>query len=200
MFRAIPAVWRLRKKKATSKSWMFSILRKHLVQTSCVSHVSPFQMAGKRISSRFLPEFSCDQCERSPFPVKRPAWIRTRFRQAISRLPIDSREIILLREFEDMSYQQIAGVLKCPVGTVMSRLGRARSKLHALLSSSPEGDSSGKHFLSTLGAPARSAGHKPGLESITIRHALMAHENRSPAPKPAAPGDQGVCQSMVCSR
>jgi hypothetical protein len=50
-------------------------------------------------------------------------------RQAILRLPVEFREIILLREFEDLSYQEIAGVLKCPIGTVLSRLGKARSKL-----------------------------------------------------------------------
>jgi RNA polymerase sigma-70 factor (ECF subfamily) len=55
-------------------------------------------------------------------------------RAAIQELPVESREIILLREYEDLSYQEIAGVLACPVGTVMSRLGRARAKLRALLS------------------------------------------------------------------
>jgi RNA polymerase sigma-70 factor, ECF subfamily len=55
-------------------------------------------------------------------------------RAAIQELPVESREIILLREYEDLSYQEIAGVLDCPVGTVMSRLGRARTKLRALLS------------------------------------------------------------------
>jgi RNA polymerase sigma-70 factor, ECF subfamily len=49
-------------------------------------------------------------------------------RAAIQELPIPFREIILLREYEEFSYQEIAGVLDCPVGTVMSRLGRARAK------------------------------------------------------------------------
>jgi RNA polymerase sigma-70 factor (ECF subfamily) len=42
-------------------------------------------------------------------------------------------EIILLREFEELSYQEIADVLGCPAGTVMSRLGRARAKLRTAL-------------------------------------------------------------------
>ena len=54
-------------------------------------------------------------------------------RAAIQKLPKDSREIILLREYEDLSYQEIARVLECPVGTVMSRLARARAKLRTLL-------------------------------------------------------------------
>ena len=54
-------------------------------------------------------------------------------REAIQYLPVDFREIILLREYEELSYQEIASVLGCPVGTVMSRLARARSKLRPLL-------------------------------------------------------------------
>ncbi len=65
-------------------------------------------------------------------------------RAAIQELPADFREIILLREYEDLSYQEIASVLGCPVGTVMSRLGRARAKLRTLLSETLIGsDSSG---------------------------------------------------------
>jgi RNA polymerase sigma-70 factor, ECF subfamily len=55
-------------------------------------------------------------------------------RAAIQELSVEFREIIVLREYEDLSYQEIASVLDCPVGTVMSRLGRARAKLRALLS------------------------------------------------------------------
>jgi RNA polymerase sigma-70 factor, ECF subfamily len=55
-------------------------------------------------------------------------------REAIQHLPVDFREVILLREYEELSYQEIASVLGCPVGTVMSRLARARSKLRPLLS------------------------------------------------------------------
>jgi len=54
-------------------------------------------------------------------------------RAAIDDLPIEFREIILLREFQDLSYREIADVLGCPAGTVMSRLGRARAKLRTAL-------------------------------------------------------------------
>lgn len=55
-------------------------------------------------------------------------------RAAIQQLPLEFREIILLREYEELSYQEIAILLDCPAGTVMSRLARARSKLRDLLS------------------------------------------------------------------
>jgi predicted DNA-binding protein (UPF0251 family) len=59
---------------------------------------------------------------------------REQVRAAIQQLPLPFREIILLREYEELSYQEIAVLLDCPPGTVMSRLARARSKLRDLLS------------------------------------------------------------------
>lgn len=47
----------------------------------------------------------------------------------LARLPVDMREILVLREIEDLSYKQIALVMDLPIGTVMSRLARAREKL-----------------------------------------------------------------------
>src|SRR5258708_20172704 len=55
-------------------------------------------------------------------------------RVALHQLSEEYREIIVLREYADLSYQQIATMLNCPLGTVMSRLARARSKLGTLLS------------------------------------------------------------------
>jgi|SRR5262245_43115745 len=55
-------------------------------------------------------------------------------REAIEQLPLEFREVVLLREYEQLSYEDIASILGCPRGTVMSRLARARSKLRSLLS------------------------------------------------------------------
>ena len=57
-----------------------------------------------------------------------------RVQAAIQQLPLAFREIILLREYEELSYHEIAELLDCPPGTVMSRLAKARSKLRDLLS------------------------------------------------------------------
>lgn len=59
---------------------------------------------------------------------------RAQVREAIESLPQAYREIIVLRDIEGFSYQEIATVLDCPAGTVMSRLGRARGRLRKLLS------------------------------------------------------------------
>jgi RNA polymerase sigma-70 factor (ECF subfamily) len=55
-------------------------------------------------------------------------------RAAIQELPRQFREVILMREFEELSYREIASALGCPVGTVMSRLARSRARLRTLLS------------------------------------------------------------------
>lgn len=54
---------------------------------------------------------------------------REQVRRAIGRLDPEFREVLVLREIEDMSYKEIASVLEIPIGTVMSRLSRARHRL-----------------------------------------------------------------------
>ena len=53
--------------------------------------------------------------------------------QALSSLPEAARSVLVLREYGGLSYQEIAGVLDVPVGTVMSRLNYARNRLRVLL-------------------------------------------------------------------
>jgi RNA polymerase sigma-70 factor (ECF subfamily) len=54
---------------------------------------------------------------------------REQVREAISQLDPEFREVIVLREMEGLSYKEIASVLSIPMGTVMSRLSRARNLL-----------------------------------------------------------------------
>jgi RNA polymerase sigma-70 factor (ECF subfamily) len=56
-----------------------------------------------------------------------------RVRSALDELPLDFREVIVLRELEGLSYKEIAAVVRVPIGTVMSRLARARERLLAVL-------------------------------------------------------------------
>lgn len=53
--------------------------------------------------------------------------------QAIDALPVEFREVIVLRELQQLSYKEIARVIGAPIGTVMSRLARARRRLQELL-------------------------------------------------------------------
>jgi len=58
---------------------------------------------------------------------------RERIRSALDALPPKARTIIMLSDVEGLSYREIAEVLNCPIGTVMSRLHNARKRLKALL-------------------------------------------------------------------
>jgi RNA polymerase sigma-70 factor (ECF subfamily) len=68
-----------------------------------------------------------------PFESARNVEIARRVQAAISELTHDHRAVILLREVEGLSYEEISQVLRCPKGTVMSRLHYARQQLQARL-------------------------------------------------------------------
>src|ERR1700689_5427675 len=74
-------------------------------------------------------------------------------RSAIEQLPVIFREVILLSDVEDASYREIAEILSIPIGTVMSRLARARKMVRASLRSTPTAPLSGD--LSHPGLPSR---------------------------------------------
>jgi RNA polymerase sigma-70 factor (ECF subfamily) len=57
--------------------------------------------------------------------------------RAITRLPGEQRAVLLLVTLEEMSYEQVARTLGIPIGTVMSRLSRAREKLRAMMLGQP---------------------------------------------------------------
>jgi len=60
-------------------------------------------------------------------------------RKALDELPAEFREVVVLRELEGLSYQEISAVAGVPVGTVMSRLSRARKRLERGLAGIAEG-------------------------------------------------------------
>jgi RNA polymerase sigma factor (sigma-70 family) len=61
-------------------------------------------------------------------------------REAIAALPVEFREVVVLRELEGLSYKEISEVSGVPLGTVMSRLARGRHQLHLLLSDRKQHD------------------------------------------------------------
>jgi RNA polymerase sigma-70 factor (ECF subfamily) len=66
---------------------------------------------------------------------------QTRVREALEALPLPWREVLVLRELEGLSYREIADVAAIKMGTVMSRLARARAALQQQLAADrPKGD------------------------------------------------------------
>ncbi len=62
---------------------------------------------------------------------------------ALEGLPAEFREVVVLRELEQCSYKEIADIVQIPMGTVMSRLSRARKALHTRLSAHRDGGTEG---------------------------------------------------------
>jgi RNA polymerase sigma-70 factor (ECF subfamily) len=124
------AIGRLRA-DSNIKSWLFTILRNVWLNQIRKRKNGPqmIEGGGEEDLVNDVVEPSKDAYETYVSKIE-----RQQVRAAIQKLPVEFREIILLREYEQLSYQEIAGVLACPAGTVMSRLGRARSKLRDLLS------------------------------------------------------------------
>jgi RNA polymerase sigma-70 factor, ECF subfamily len=133
--RAIPAMKRLREGSNT-KGWLFTILRNVWLNELRKSRNGSQMMeidVGDGVADSIV---GTSKDSHDLYISKLEA---EQVRAAIQELSVDFREIILLREYEDLSYQEIADVLDCPVGTVMSRLGRARAKLRILLSTKLKG-------------------------------------------------------------
>lgn len=76
-------------------------------------------------------------CDPSPFSAPDAALAardaRAEVEEALAALPVIYREVLVLRELQELSYAEIAAVTGTPVGTVMSRLARARSRLAAAI-------------------------------------------------------------------
>jgi len=136
--RAMQAMGRLRA-GSNMKGWLFTILRNVWFNQLRKWRNSP-QMV--EIEAEDGAANSIAEPSKDSYDLYVSKMETEQVRAAIRELPVEFREIILLREYEDLSYLEIASVLDCPVGTVMSRLGRARAKLRALLSDTLKGSDS----------------------------------------------------------
>ena len=128
--RAIEAMGRLRE-HSNVKAWLYTILR----------NIRLNQVRQQRTSPKLVEldayENAADlvtDSARNPHALYVNKLEKQQVRVALHQLSEELREIIVLREFAELSYQEIATLLDCPLGTVMSRLARARCELGTLLS------------------------------------------------------------------
>jgi RNA polymerase sigma-70 factor (ECF subfamily) len=128
----IRAMQAMRKLRADSniKGWLFTILKNIWFNQLRKRHNGPQMVeieAGDDLANNIV------EPSKNSYHLYVSKLEAEQVRAAIQELPVEFREVILLREYEDFSYKEIATILHCPLGTVMSRLGRARARLRTLL-------------------------------------------------------------------
>jgi RNA polymerase sigma factor (sigma-70 family) len=123
------------------RAWIFRILRNtFLTSRSTLEHRMTVALNGEEELSSL--HASCIGPESMLIEKSTIAAIRA----AIEQLPLPCREVILLCDVEDHSYREIAEILEIPIGTVMSRLARARKAVRNALLQPAEIDHSRQHI------------------------------------------------------
>jgi RNA polymerase sigma-70 factor, ECF subfamily len=111
------------------KSWMLTILR-NIRLNEVRRKKNPVESIGQHPVEAI--EVANDSLDRPFLRLTRKVEVE-RVREAIDSLPDDLREMIVLREYEDLSYQEVAEVVGCQPEAVISSLAQARARLRALL-------------------------------------------------------------------
>ncbi len=112
-----------------ARAWLLAIVR-----NTCYSRLQQ-----RRTGDQSPAEGGSDAPSEGPAPPDGPEVVLLRaetgrlLEDALARLPIEYREAFVLREMEGLTYREIADVAGIPIGTVMSRLSRARAELQRAL-------------------------------------------------------------------
>jgi RNA polymerase sigma-70 factor (ECF subfamily) len=115
--------WHQRRQDGDARTWVFAILH-----NLAINRLRQIARRGVHV-----PLEDAEDTALARGPSQEDALLRHDIAAALQRLPEEQRSVLLLVSVEDLSYTQAAEVLGIPVGTVMSRLSRARERLRELL-------------------------------------------------------------------
>ena len=111
-----------------ARAWLLAIVR-----NTCYTWLQ--QNRGRETMASFDEEIHSSENEASnPAKLVLKSDDREMLKQALEELPVEFREVVVLRDLEELSYKQVAEIANIPLGTVMSRLARARERLKRILS------------------------------------------------------------------
>ena len=111
-----------------ARPWFLTIVRR-----VCLTSYSVDYQARENSLSVDEPTLQLIDGDETPDTALQRSLVRDRVREAVDQLPPPLREAIVLRELQGCAYGEIAMITDVPIGTVMSRLSRARERLAALL-------------------------------------------------------------------
>jgi RNA polymerase sigma factor (sigma-70 family) len=131
--------WQQRHPDNDPRSWIFTILHNLAVN----------RMRQKQRRGPHIPLEDVDEGSLALAPSQDDGLRHDDLMRALAGLPEDQRALLLLISVEDLSYAEAAEVLKIPIGTVMSRLARARERLRRAVEGEP-------NRVAALGAHLRS--------------------------------------------
>jgi RNA polymerase sigma-70 factor (ECF subfamily) len=119
-----------------ARSWLLKIVRNTCFTWLQVNRPSEITgMAADELEDE-LPPLFCSGLADDPETLALRRTTALNLNDALSSLPAPFREVVVLREMEGLSYKEIASVIDSPIGTVMSRLARARAELRRILARS----------------------------------------------------------------
>ncbi len=132
------------------KSWLFTILRNIRINELRRQRVAMM------VNWTDDTENTIAAASMDPLAIYTSNVDRNTIQEAMTGLSAEHRKILILREIEGLSYEELSTALNCPIGTVMSRLSRARTKLRAMLNASSK--SSGENSNTPIEQPASAMG------------------------------------------
>ncbi len=129
--------WGSFKPGTSVRSWLFTIVRNTFITR--YHHNNRNRVGADRLAAHH--HLATDEALVGPAPASNPnpeqalahLGMRERIDAALQQLPPDYRMAVALADIEGLSYKEIAEVMDCPIGTVMSRIYRGRRQLHTLL-------------------------------------------------------------------
>ena len=109
------------------RGWLLRIVR-----NTCYTGLGARKLREKEVPLELEADEAEDPLPLPPVSLDKKTTVEA-VREAIAALPVDFREAVVLRELEGLSYKEISEVTEVPIGTVMSRLARARNQLSLML-------------------------------------------------------------------